>query len=241
MTTERIADHVKFAYWVPNVSGGLVTSDIEQRTDWDYDYNKKLAQTAENNGFEYALSPGALRGQLRRRVPARVDQLQPRAAAGHRAAQGHRRRPSRPVAARPCWPSSAPPPTTCRNGRFAVNVVSGWFKDEFTHLGEPWLEHDERYRRSAEFLQVLRKIWTEDDVDFRGDFYRIHDFTLKPKPLNTPERPNPEIFQGGNSTAARRNAGRVLRLVLLQRQGLRRRHRADRRRARPRARASAAR
>ena len=75
-------------------------------------------------------------------------------------------------------------------GRFAVNVVSGWFKDEFTHLGEPWLEHDERYRRSAEFLQVLRKIWTEDDVDFRGDFYRIHDFTLKPKPLNTPQRPN---------------------------------------------------
>ena len=56
MTTEHIADHVKFAYWVPNVSGGLVTSDIEQRTDWNYDYNVKLAQTAENNGFEYALS-----------------------------------------------------------------------------------------------------------------------------------------------------------------------------------------
>ena len=56
MTTERIADHVKFAYWVPNVSGGLVTSDSEQRTDWNYEYNAKLAQTAENNGFEYALS-----------------------------------------------------------------------------------------------------------------------------------------------------------------------------------------
>ena len=37
MATERIADHVKFAYWVPNVSGGLVTSDIEQRTDWNYE------------------------------------------------------------------------------------------------------------------------------------------------------------------------------------------------------------
>lgn len=56
MSTERIADEIKFAYWVPNVSGGLVTSDIEQRTSWDYEYNKKLAQTAENNGFEYALS-----------------------------------------------------------------------------------------------------------------------------------------------------------------------------------------
>ena len=37
MTTERIADHIKFAYWVPNVSGGLVTSDIDQRTDWNYE------------------------------------------------------------------------------------------------------------------------------------------------------------------------------------------------------------
>lgn len=40
------------------------------------------------------------------------------------------------------------------------------------------------------------------------DFYRIHDFTLKPKPLNTVERPNPELFQGGNSSAAQENAGR---------------------------------
>ena len=206
MTTERIADHVKFAYWVPNVSGGLVTSDIEQRTDWNYEYNAKLAQTAENNGFEYALSQvryeasyGAeyqhestsfslalLLATQRLKVIAAVHPglWQPGVLAKLGATADH-----------------------LSGGRFAVNVVSGWFKDEFTHLGEPWLEHDERYRRSAEFLQVLRKIWTEDDVDFRGDFYRIHDFTLKPKPLNTPERPNPEIFQGGNSTARAATAG----------------------------------
>src|ERR1700760_4263142 len=50
------ADPVQFAYWVPNVSGGLVVSTIEQRTDWGYDYNKTLARLAEANGFEYALS-----------------------------------------------------------------------------------------------------------------------------------------------------------------------------------------
>lgn len=195
MTTERISDHVKFAYWVPNVSGGLVTSTIEQRTDWGYDYNVKLARTAEDNGFEYALtqvryeaSYGAeyqhestsfslalLLATERLKVIAAVHPglWQPGVLAKLGATADH-----------------------LSGGRFAVNVVSGWFKDEFTHLGEPWLEHDERYRRSAEFLQVLRKIWTEDDVDFRGDFYRIHDFTLKPKPLHTPE-----LFQGGNSTA----------------------------------------
>ena len=49
-------DNIKFAYWVPNVSGGLVVSKIEQRTSWDIDYNRKLAQIAENAGFDYALS-----------------------------------------------------------------------------------------------------------------------------------------------------------------------------------------
>jgi len=93
-------------------------------------------------------------------------------------------------------------------GRVAVNVVSGWFKQEFTALGEPWLEHDERYRRSAEFMQVLREIWTSEHADFAGDFYRIHDFDLKPKPVDVPGRLHPEIFQGGNSTAARANGGR---------------------------------
>jgi FMNH2-dependent dimethyl sulfone monooxygenase len=92
------------------------------------------------------------------------------------------------------------------NGRFAVNVVSGWFKGEFTALGEPWLEHDERYRRSEEFIRSLRGIWTQSDFSFAGDFYRFRNFDLKPRPVQSP---HPEIFQGGNSTAARKMAGRV--------------------------------
>jgi len=136
MTTERIADHVKFAYWVPNVSGGLVTSDIEQRTDWNYEYNAKLAQTAENNGFEYALSQvryeasyGAeyqhestsfslalLLATQKLKVIAAVHPglWQPGVLAKLGATADH-----------------------LSNGRFAVNVVSGWFKDEFTHLASP--------------------------------------------------------------------------------------------------------
>ncbi|HEY9417001.1 MAG TPA: dimethyl sulfone monooxygenase SfnG [Pseudonocardia sp.] len=201
-------DPLKFAYWVPNVSGGLVTSTIEQRTDWGYDYNRELAVLAENNGFEYALSQvrymasyGAeyqhestsfslalLLATERLKVIAAVHPglWQPGVLAKLGATADH-----------------------LSKGRFAVNVVSGWFKGEFTALGEPWLEHDERYRRSEEFIRALRGIWTQDEFTLAGDFYRIRDFSLKPKPLNTPERPNPEIFQGGNSTAARAMAGRV--------------------------------
>ena len=47
---------IRFAYWVPNVSGGLVISKIPQRTSWDAAYNRKLAQIAEEAGFDYGLT-----------------------------------------------------------------------------------------------------------------------------------------------------------------------------------------
>ncbi|MBI3690518.1 MAG: LLM class flavin-dependent oxidoreductase, partial [Mycolicibacterium aromaticivorans] len=53
------------------------------------------------------------------------------------------------------------------------------------------------------FIRAIRGIWSQDNFNFRGDFYRFTDYSLKPKPLD----PLPEIFQGGNSTAARRNGG----------------------------------
>jgi alkanesulfonate monooxygenase SsuD/methylene tetrahydromethanopterin reductase-like flavin-dependent oxidoreductase (luciferase family) len=87
--------------------------------------------------------------------------------------------------------------------------VSGWFKAEFTSIGQWWLEHAERYRRSREFIECLRGIWTSEKFTYRGDFYQFHDYPLSPKPLDLPGRPHPLIFQGGNSIDARDNGGHV--------------------------------
>lgn len=95
------------------------------------------------------------------------------------------------------------------NGRISVNVVSGWFKAEFTSIGQWWLEHAERYRRSREFIECLRGIWTEENFTYKGDFYQFHDYPLSPKPLALPGRPHPLIFQGGNSLDARDNSAHV--------------------------------
>jgi FMNH2-dependent dimethyl sulfone monooxygenase len=204
----RLHEPLKFAYWVPNVSGGLVTSDIEQRTDWGYDYNRELAVLAENNGFEYALS------QVR--YTASYGAAYQHESTGFSLALLLATQRLKVIAA--IHPGLWHPAVLAKfvasadvlsGGRAAVNVVSGWFKDEFTKLGEPWLEHDERYRRSEEFIRVLKELWTNDHAEFGGDFYRIHDFDIKPKPEIGPGRPHPEIFQGGNSTAARKLAGRV--------------------------------
>ncbi|MGW8376972.1 dimethylsulfone monooxygenase SfnG [Streptomyces sp. ODS28] len=203
-----MSDPLRFAYWVPNVSGGLVTSTVEQRTDWGYEYNRELARLAEQNGFEYALS------QVRYMASYGAEYQHESVSFSLALLLATER--LKVIAA--VHPGLWHPGVLAKlgatadhlsDGRFAVNVVSGWFKGEFTALGEPWLEHDERYRRAEEFITALRSIWTEDHAELAGDFYRIRDFSLKPKPRSTPYRPHPEIFQGGNSTAARGMAGRV--------------------------------
>jgi len=196
---------IKFAYWVPNVSGGLVISKIEQRTRWDIDYNRKLAQTAEQNGFEYALS------QIRFTAGYGAEYQHESVSFTHALlAATERLRVIAAILPGPWHPALLAKQIATidhlTGGRIAVNIVSGWFKSEFTAIGEPWLEHDERYRRSEEFIRAIKGIWTEDDFTFLGDFYRFHDYSLKPKPL---QFPHPEIFQGGSSRAARDMAARV--------------------------------
>ncbi|TCV57125.1 dimethylsulfone monooxygenase SfnG [Pseudomonas fluorescens] len=197
-------DTIKFAYWVPNVSGGLVVSKIEQRTDWGIDYNRKLAQIAEAAGFDYALS------QVRFTAGYGAEYQHESVAFSHALlAVTTRLKVIAAVLPGPWTPSVLAKQIATidhlTGGRVAVNIVSGWFKGEFTAIGEPWLEHDERYRRSEEFITALKGIWTTDNFTLRGDFYRFHDYTLKPKPLQQ----HPEIFQGGSSRAARDMAARV--------------------------------
>jgi FMNH2-dependent dimethyl sulfone monooxygenase len=206
MVNQISAQHepVKFAYWVPNVSGGLVISNIEQRTGWDIDYNRKLAQIAEASGFEYALS------QIRFTAGYGADNQHESVSFSHALlAATEKLKVIAALLPGPWNPALAAKQIATinhlTNGRVAVNVVSGWFRGEFTAIGEHWLDHDERYRRSEEFIRALKGIWTQDDFTFRGDFYRFSNYTMKPKPID----PQPEIFQGGSSRAARDMAARV--------------------------------
>lgn len=199
---------LKFAYWVPNVSGGLVVSTIEQRTDWQLPYNSRLAKIAEDSGFEYALT------QTRYAASYGADK-QHEASAFSLALLGATER-LRVIAA--FHPGMWHPGVLAKwlitadhlsGGRAAVNIVSGWLKDEFVNFGLEWLEHDERYVRTEEFIRALRGLLTEDGYTQDGTYYSIDGFTLNPKPVDVPGRPHPEIFFGGNSTAAQATAGRV--------------------------------
>jgi len=82
-------------------------------------------------------------------------------------------------------------------GRWSINVTSGWHEEEFAMYGAELVPHDERYARSAEFIQVLRAAWTGEPVSFAGRYYTVRGLRLEPRPLAPLT-----IFQGGQSPAA---------------------------------------
>lgn len=197
--------NIAFAYWVPNVNGGLVVSSIEQRTDWSYDYNVRLAQAAEQNGFDYALT------QIRFTAGYGADNQHESVSFSHGLlAKTEKLKVIAAILPGPWKPALAAKQLATidhlSHGRIAINVVSGWFHGEFDAIGEEWPEHDQRYARSEEFIRSLKGIWTQDNFSFDGQYYQFKDYTLKPKPV---QKPHIEIFQGGSSRAARDMASRV--------------------------------
>lgn len=176
---------MQFAYWVPNVSGGLVISSIPQKTGWSFEDNARYARIAEEAGFDYAL--------LQTRFMASYgaeNQLEAIALASALAVVTDRLKLIAAILPGLWHPGPVAKAITTidhiSQGRVAVNIVSGWFKGEFHGFGEPWLDHNERYRRSEEFIRVLKELWTQDNANHQGDFYRIHEAPHKPKPTVIP-------------------------------------------------------
>ena len=81
-------------------------------------------------------------------------------------------------------------------GRLLLNVVTGGESTEQRRFGD-WLDHDQRYARAAEFLQVLRGCWAGEPFAFTGEHYRVEGATTR-----EPPDPVPPIFFGGSSPPA---------------------------------------
>lgn len=93
------------------------------------------------------------------------------------------------------------------NGRVHINVVSGRSPQEHRYYGD-FLNHDERYQRTAEFLAICNAFWQQEgEVNFQGNFYKIEKGRIN-TPFVSPDRSHPEIFLGGNSDSAAEISGK---------------------------------
>ena len=97
------------------------------------------------------------------------------------------------------------------NGRFALNVVCGWYEDEFTMFGRPMMDHATRYEYAAEWLEIVRRLWTaEEEFAFEGKYFRIERGFHQPKPL---QKPYPPVMNAGRSATGNRFAAKYADLV----------------------------
>ncbi|MBA2679826.1 MAG: LLM class flavin-dependent oxidoreductase, partial [Ktedonobacteraceae bacterium] len=85
-------------------------------------------------------------------------------------------------------------------GRFTLNVVSAWWAEEAREYGMDFVQHDERYARTAEFLAILKGMWTQERTSLQGKYMHVEDAYLAPKPA---QKPWPTLYAGGESPAAK--------------------------------------
>jgi len=84
-------------------------------------------------------------------------------------------------------------------GRIALHIISGGSDLEQRQDGD-WLDHDSRYRRTDEYLGVMRRVWTETEpFDHQGEFYRLQGAQSQ---VRCHQQPHLPLFFGGASAAA---------------------------------------
>jgi len=88
-------------------------------------------------------------------------------------------------------------------GRLTVGLGMGWMPQEYAAAGVPF---ERRGARMDEYLRCLEALWTQDPVDFAGEFYTVPRSHVGPPPV---QRPHPPVLLGGAAGPALRRAGRL--------------------------------
>jgi probable F420-dependent oxidoreductase len=83
------------------------------------------------------------------------------------------------------------------NGRVVFGVGNGWWDKEFEACGIP---KRERGARTSESIEIIEKLWTNENVSYSGRFYNFKDVSIVPKPI---QKPRPPIWMAGGSATGK--------------------------------------
>jgi len=191
---------VRFGYWLP-VFGGWLRNVADENMEASWPYVKRLAQRSEQIGFDVTLIAELNLNDIKG-VEANSLDAWSTAAALAAVTEGIELM----VAVRPTFHLPALLAKQAANidhisgGRVTLNVVSSWWADEAKKYGVHFEQHDDRYARTSEWLDVLDGVWSRDHFSYSGKYYRVEDNVLEPKPV---AKPRPCIYAGGESPAAK--------------------------------------
>jgi FMNH2-dependent dimethyl sulfone monooxygenase len=201
---------MRYGFWLPVFGGWLRNIDDEQMpATWEY--VRELSLQAEDLGYDLTLIAELNLNDIKGVEADSLDAWTTTAALA-----AVTKKLELMIAVRPTFhnPALLAKQAACLDrisgGRLTLNVVSSWWRDEATKYGIPFDEHDERYARTEEWLNVLQSCWRQQHTSHIGRFYNIDDNILSPKPLpargysRAPQGAGlPTLYAGGESETAK--------------------------------------
>lgn len=190
---------MKFGYWLP-VFGGWLRNVKDENMNISWDYVKQLAQKSEDWGYSLSLIAELYLNDIKGEEAPSLDAWSTAAALAAVTKELEIMVAVRPTYHNPALLAKAVANLEhISNDRISLNVVASWWKAEAEKYGIEFDQHDNRYARTSEWIEVIARLWKEDHVFFNGDYYRINDNVLQPKP-----RKKPFLYAGGESEAAKK-------------------------------------
>ena len=197
---------MRFGYWLP-VFGGWLRNVEDEGMAATWEYNSRLARRSEEIGYDLTLVAELNLNDIKGIQAPALDAWSTAAALA-----AVTTRLELMVAVRPTFHQPALLAKQAANidhisgGRLSLNVVSSWWEDEAKKYGVEFEQHDNRYARTAEWLEVVGGLWQQHHFSFSGKYYSVEDAVLEPKPLS---HPRPTIYAGGESEAAKEMIARL--------------------------------
>lgn len=189
-------------YWFVPVDGdsqspGTVTPDFPST---NFEHLKDVTLAAEAGGFEGLLIPFSFRNLTYGHTSPYVDTWTVASALG---SVTSRIRLLPAILTGDLWnpwfiARAAATLDHLTGGRVDLNIITGARSEP--GLGNPVVDHDTRYDRTAEFIDSLRGLWSQETFDYSGQFFQFESMDCLPKPVQKPEVP---LFFSGQSPAAR--------------------------------------
>jgi FMNH2-dependent dimethyl sulfone monooxygenase len=191
---------IRFGYWMP-VFGGWLRNVEDEHMEASWEYTRKLAQRSEELGYDLSLVAELNLNDIKGVDAPSLDAWSTAAALAAVTSTLELMVAVRPTFHSPAlFAKQAANIDHISNGRLALNVVSSWWEQEARMYGVDFERHDDRYGRTAEWLDVVNGAWTEKAYSHSGRYYKTENTVLEPKPVRTPR---PPIYAGGESEAAK--------------------------------------
>ena len=191
---------MRYGYWLP-VFGGWLRNVEDEGMEASWPYIANLVKRSEELGYDLTLVAELFLNDIKGADAPVMDAWSTAAALAAITS-----RIELMVAVRPTFHQPAILAKQAANidrisgGRLSLNVVSSWWKGEASRFGIPFDDHDDRYARTSDWLEVVDGCWHQSRFTHSGKYYQVSDTIVEPKPER---RPRPTIYAGGESEAAR--------------------------------------